>query len=356
MSAGTQNALADSDEKSMAEVGAMDWHIRLMSGSASRREVAQFERWLGESPANAKAYARLVDIWDEMELLSDASVVREGLTVPAHEESSTQVAFMRSPLSAISAMAAAVCAVVVVTISVQYPYSDDDIYRTAVGQREVVELPDGSIIMLNTASAVDVDFADDGRRVTLLDGQASFKVAKDAERPFIVFAGEGSIRALGTEFDVYKSPDGVRVTLIEGRVRVASAEASGDLSASPLSGVVDHGPPPLTQVDLSPGEQAAIASIGAVSAVEEVDVERIVAWREGKVNFRNTPLVEAIAEMNRYSEVQIRLADGGELDDLRVSGVFRVNNSDHFVNALESLFGIEAKREARGGVRLVKPA
>ena len=190
----------------------------------------------------------------------------------------------------------------------------------------------------------------------LLDGQASFKVAKDAERPFIVFAGEGSIRALGTEFDVYKSPDGVRVTLIEGRVRVASVETSGDVSAPPLSDVADHGAPPLTQIDLSPGEQAAIASIGAVSAVEEVDVERIVAWREGKVSFRNTPLVEAIAEMNRYSEVQIRLAGGGELDDLRVSGVFRVNNSDHFVNALESLFGIEAKREARGGVRLVKPA
>ena len=362
MSVSSKSAIADSDEKSLAEAGAMDWHVRLMSGDVSRREVAQFERWLGESPANAEAYAQLADIWDGMGPLVSAPLVRESLSAQVNEGDNACDALyavltsLRSSLRALPAMAAVLFVAVAATVAVQYQYAEESVYRTEVGQREVVELTDGSTVMLNTASAVDVDFTTDERRVTLLDGQASFKVAKDAKRPFIVFAGEGLVRALGTEFDVYKSAEGVRVTLIEGRVRVASIASSTSVAVVPVSIVAGDAPAALTQVDLSPGEQAAIAPIGAVSAVEEVDIERVVAWREGKVSFRNTLLADAVAEMNRYSDAQIVLADDGELKKLRISGIFRVNNSDHFVNALESLFELEVRRGSRGEVILASAA
>lgn len=359
MSAGEENGFAESGDPEAAEASAIEWHVKIMSGVMSRREMATFERWLRQEPANADAYARLVDIWDGMEPLGDTALVSEGLkpqvtarTMHGGGALGAASSLFRGVFSAVPTMAAALCAVVVGGVAVDYRAVDQNLYRTAIGERELIELADGSTIMLNTGSTVDVDYAGAQRLVTLLDGQASFKVAKDATRPFIVYAGEGSVRALGTEFDVYKSSEGVKVTLIEGRVRVASVEAISDALATPVASDV---PPVLTQVELSPGEQAAIVPVGIVPAVEPVDIDRVTAWREGKVSFRNTPLAEAVAEMNRYSSEPITLGNDA-LANLRVSGVFRVSNSDHFVNALESLFEIEALRDADGSVVLDKSA
>lgn len=349
----------DNGDVEAAEAAAIEWHVKVMSGAMPRSEMATFETWLRSNPANAAAYARLVEIWDGMEPLGDTALVREGLK-PLGDDgrrgygealSGGVSAFFQRFSGALPTAAAALCVLVAGVVGVQYQAMDEDLYRTAIGEQELIELSDGSTIMLNTASTVDVDYAEGERRITLLEGQASFKVAKDADRPFIVYAGEGSVRALGTEFDVYKSSEGVRVTLIEGRVRVASIEApSSMLEAAAVGGAS----PMLTQIELSPGEQAAIAPVGIVPVEEPVDVERVTAWREGKVSFRNTPLAEAVAEMNRYSVAPITLGDGA-LADLRVSGVFRVSNSDHFVNALESLFDITAHRSA-AGVVLEEPA
>lgn len=351
MTVDTETQYAEDSDDAAAKSAAIDWHVKLMSGDMSRADMAAFEDWLRESPLNAEAYANLADLWDGMEPLADAAVVREGLRPQEGACAARQgglVAILRGALGAAPTAAGMTCALVVGVAATQYSAVDESLYRTAVGEREVIELADGSTITLNTASTVDIDYLPDERRITLTSGQANFKVATDVRRPFIVHAGEGSVRALGTEFDVYKSSGGVRVTLIEGRVRVASLASPED---APAIAPRERAP---STVDLAAGEQVEIAALGGgVAAAEPVDVERVTAWREGKVSFRNTPLADAVAEMNRYSAAQITLADRA-LDDLRVSGVFRVSNSDHFVNALESVFGVEARRSADGGVVLDK--
>lgn len=355
MTVDTQTQYAGDGDFAAAEAAAVDWHVRMVSGEMSRADMAAFEDWLRASSLNAEAYAHLADIWDGMAPLADAAVVREGLRPQGETPPARQgglVAVLWGALGAAPTAAGMACALVVGVAATQYSAVDESLYRTAVGEREVIELADGSTVTLNTASAVDIDYLPNERRITLKAGQANFKVATDARRPFIVHAGEGSVRALGTEFDVYKSSDSVRVTLIEGRVRVASLASAEDAPAAPTR---EHEQVPFT-VDLDAGEQAEIAAVGGVvAAAEPVDIERVTAWREGKVSFRNTPLAEAVAEMNRYSAAQITLADGA-LDDLRVSGVFRVSNSDHFVNALESLFDVEARRSVDGGVVLDNPS
>ena len=352
MTVDTETQYAEDSDDAAAKSAAVDWHVKLVSGDMSRADMAAFEDWLRASPLNAEAYAHLAELWDGMEPLADAAVVREGLRPQVEAQATRQgglVAVLRGALGAVPTAAGITCALVVGVAATQYSAVDESLYRTAVGEREVIELADGSTVTLNTASAVDINYLPNERRITLTAGQANFKVATDARRPFIVHAGEGSVRALGTEFDVYKSSQGVRVTLIEGRVRVA---ALAGLEDAPAAAPREHAQARST-VDLTAGEQAEIGAVGGVVAAEPVDIERVTAWREGKVSFRNTPLAEAVAEMNRYSAAQITLADKA-LDDLRVSGVFRVSNSDHFVNALESVFGVEARRSADGGVVLDK--
>lgn len=354
MTVDTETQYTEDSDRAAADTAAVDWHVRMVSGAMTRADMAAFEDWLRASPLNAEAYAHLADLWDGMAPLADAAVVREGLRPQAAARAPRRgglVAVLRGALGAAPTAAGMICALVVGVAATQYSAVDESLYRTAIGEREVIELADGSTVTLNTASAVDIDYLPDERRITLTAGQANFKVAADARRPFIVHAGEGSVRALGTEFDVYKSSEGVRVTLIEGRVRVASLVFPERVpAAAPRAKTLTP-----SAVDLIAGEQAEIAAAGGVvAAAEPVDIERVTAWREGKVSFRNTPLAEAVAEMNRYSAAQITLADRA-LDDLRVSGVFRVSNSDHFVNALESLFDVEARRSVDGGVVLERP-
>src|SRR5690606_15701139 len=93
-------------------------------------------------------------------------------------------------------------------------------YSTGIGQRSTVTLQDGSIVELNAQTRIKVAFGAERRSVQLLDGQAIFRVAKDASRPFVVHAGDREIIALGTAFDVRLDPSAMRVTLLEGKVAV----------------------------------------------------------------------------------------------------------------------------------------
>lgn len=351
---------AEGDSEQYAGMTAVDWHVRIMSGEMPTRDIAAFEGWLRQSPDNAQAYARLADLWDGMAPLADTDLVRAALqTTPTEQPGvnrrrrafALSLPRFSSAAVAVSALAIFIGSMAVITI--QFPRGGE-VYRTAVGEQKLIELADGSTIMLNTASAVAVGFSENERLVTLVNGQANFKVAKDAARPFIVSTGEGTVRAIGTEFDIFKSSDRMTVTLIEGKVEVASAL---NLQLAPPANAADSAERPsiVARTELVAGEQVAIVGAGDLSPVVEVDVGQVGAWREGKVSFRDTPLVEAIEEMNRYSDKKITLADPA-LADLRVSGVFRVQNSGHFVRAIEALFNLEAQAGPRGGVVLEQAA
>jgi transmembrane sensor len=335
---------------------AINWYSQFVSGAMSPTDVAALERWLQEDPAHAEAYARLAAIWDEMEPLEKSDTVRAGL----REARSLEVGGASHALGRLlprrwfaAPVALTVFAVFsLVAVMQMLRMNGDDDYRTAVGEQRVIELADGSVITLNTATAVEVDYASEERRIKLLNGQASFDVAHDAERPFIVYAGDGRVRAIGTEFDVYKSSNAVTVTLIEGTVEVASLAHRSFIERA----VAQIAPSEtlLARAELTTGEQVEIVSQGALSPVAEVEVDRVTAWRDGKVNFRDTPLAEAVTEMNRYSPTKIAIADGA-LNELRISGVFRTGNSDRFVNALEDFFDVRVERRAGGDVVLLPP-
>lgn len=358
MHAQTDIETTNNNDGQTPDAAAVDWHSKFVSGAMSHADVAKLERWLRQSPANADAYARIAALWDGMEPLANSETVRAGLieaqSLKAGGAKHSLGRFFSKPRRLFAAPAAiTLVAAVSIVIALQVLRFGTEDYRTAFGEQRLVELADGSTIMLNTATAVDVEYSTTERRITLVDGQASFDVAHDAAgRPFVVYAGEGRVRAVGTEFDVYKSSDAVTVTLIEGKVEVDSL---ADRSVIEQSMVEDELSEPIfARAALSPGEQVEIASRGALSPVFEVDVGRIVAWQDGKVNFRDTPLAEAVAEINRYSADKITIADS-DLNELRISGVFRIGNSDRFVNALEGFFGVRVERRPRGDIVLSAP-
>jgi transmembrane sensor len=195
-------------------------------------------------------------------------------------------------------------------------------YATKTGDRLTVALDDGSQITLNTDTRLDVGFSRKVRTVRLSRGQALFEVAKDPSRPFMVENENHRFVAVGTVFDVHIETDQVKVTMLEGTVRAESLQ-----------------PGRAVRTIVTAGEQL-IANSRAEDRIRRVDSERETSWRRGQVIFDNTPLGEALDELNRYSTRHIELADP-KLTDLRLSGTFATGATSAFVEAITAYFPIQ---------------
>ena len=212
------------------------------------------------------------------------------------------------------------------------PASDTNrmVFHTGIGQQATATLQDGSTVTLNTNSTLEVDYSRLRRDVRLVAGQVLFKVVHNASRPFIVTAGNHQVIDVGTEFEVQLDGEKVSVALLEGRVRVEPLAAPAHGRDTPTQPIAI----------LAPGEQLVAGVAGDVE-VKPADVEQLVSWKSGRIRFDDTPLADAIAEMNRYNHTPIVLADSG-LSDIRISGSFRVGQSWPFAEAIGEAFSLKA--------------
>ncbi|WP_224920479.1 FecR family protein [Sphingomonas sp. R647] len=203
-------------------------------------------------------------------------------------------------------------------------------YATAVGEQKVAVLEDGSRIALNTNSRVDIEFTPGTRTIRLDHGEAMFEVAHNAARPFIVTAGDKQVRALGTVFLVRREGDLVTVTLIDGKVSVTEL--------SPRTGTAAK-----ASAILAPGERFT-ASGARQPVIDTESAEVATAWRRGQAIFRDTPMVEAVAELNRYGGAKLEVTDP-RLAALPISGVFATNETRDFAEAMAALHGLHVRKE-----------
>lgn len=194
---------------------------------------------------------------------------------------------------------------------------------TLVGERRAVTLADGTRLDMDSATRVEVAFNDKARRLRVVSGQVYIQVARDAARPFAVDARDQTIIDRGTEFNVRVMPGMMSVTLAEGSVAVGA-----------------HGGP--SEHELKPGERLMLRD-GRAPMLQTVDVSSVLAWREGFVEFSDTPLSDAVAEMNRHGGPQIVIADPG-LGVLRVSGRFKLGEPERFLRTVSMLLPVRAVR------------
>lgn len=314
-----------------ADREAADWLARLGARPVSADTLAEFQAWR-TAPENVAAYRRAEAIWRRSgELSNDAEItalVQATLARPRprRKKGVGRGAAIGGGLAVIGAVALAFG---------YHAWSSRMVYATPIGELRTVSLADGSTVRLDTASRVRVRLSDDRRVVILESGQALFEVAHDATRPFVVEAGTTEVQALGTVFDVRREgPGGVRVTLVEGAVEVR-----------------ERAPEARQTHRLSAGQQWKRASGSTRPAA--VDVAVATSWAEGRLRFRNTPLREAVAEVNRYLEDKIVL-DAGAAEAVGVNGTFAIGDRNAFVSAASDLFGLQAREASDGSLHLSK--
>ena len=208
-------------------------------------------------------------------------------------------------------------------------------------------LPDGSVAELRDGAEIAVEFTDAQRRVVLRRGEAYFKVAKNPARPFVVAAGGVEVRAVGTAFSVDFGTSAVDVVVTEGKVAVALAPR-GAVAAD----TARPNPEPLL---IGAGHAATVATSSHPAEpdrrpVTDADLQSRLAWRSPRLEFSGTPLIEAVALLNRHNRVQFTIEDPA-LARTRVSGIFGALNTDAFVRLLESSFDVQSER--RGADEIV---
>ncbi|HYG27668.1 MAG TPA: FecR domain-containing protein [Caulobacteraceae bacterium] len=316
---------------------AVAWFTR-QRGGLTPEETRELDAWLEADPAHLEAFEAVARAWARLEL------PREAPEMLALRARALEVVPERRR---VWRMAAGIAAAVALGGGLygwdtlrfrEYP---DQTFRTEVGQRSTVTLPDGSVVTLNTDTVLRTR-SDGERRLLYLDrGQAYFKVARDPRHPFEVHAAGRTVTALGTAFDVRVEPGKFAVTLVEGKVRVETPSPKPAIAAA--SAVQD--------VELVAGNQFTALDETRWS-VGRADTERETAWRTGWLTFQNQPLGEVVAEFARYSEREIVLDPA--LAQRPITGRFKAGDVDAFVEALAAydVARLETDREV---VRLTRP-
>ena len=211
-------------------------------------------------------------------------------------------------------------------------------FSTAKGETKVVALKDGSVVTLNTASEILVNYSDDLRSVELIHGEALFDVAKNKARPFVVGAGDTSVRVVGTSFTVrHFDAAPVQVLVREGIVEVFKPTAGVKpvrISANTLA--------------VAPPDNADIAA----RTVPMAQVQRAMAWREGQIAFEGETLAQAAVEFSRYSDTRI-IIDDPALAREEIAGLFKATDPVLFAQKIAISFNAHA-RIGEGEVRLTR--
>lgn len=352
------------------EQEAVEWLVKLDGDTEPTAEVLQaLKEWMARSPAHAKEIRSLNEFTSELLVLTELNIPlvkplpKESLT---QQESSTTSAIFAGKSWAI---AASIVGLVLLLQQMLFPtwFSGDQFddsngyYASAIGKHTSIPLQDGSVVVLNTNSRIKVEYTEEFRNIYLIQGEAHFDVAKNKNRPFRVHAGKGRVEAVGTAFTVYLRKQDVEVLVTEGKVELAElntaiepvSTSSGSSSISqneskepelyiaiPVEqfGRLEAGEGAILYVSQRSDAKSELPSV-KVEVMEDKQRKRRDTWREGFVLFTGDTLEDVIAEISRYSPVEIEIIDPA-LKKVRIGGQFKIGDLEGLFDTLEFSFGL----------------
>jgi transmembrane sensor len=288
-------------------------------GWTAEREAA-LQDWLAASTAHRVAYLRLHQAWQRADRLGACRPLPEAAARPA---AGAWRPSRHAPAAAWAARAAGV-AVLGLALAGLWSLTRDE---SAKGERATMSMADGSRLTLNTATRLRTALTASSRTVWLDEGEAHFEVARDARRPFVVQAGEQRVTVLGTRFSVRREGQRLRVSVLEGRVRVQPER-------NQRGAVLNGGDLALVEPD-----HVIVARRTARQLQDEL------AWLDGKLVFDQATLGEVAQEFNRYNRRPLVIEDEA-VAGIRVGGAFDVHNVEGFARLLHNGFGLEVSVQA----------
>ncbi len=300
------------------EAQAALWLERRHFGRWDEDAKTTFDSWLSESTAHLLAYWRLDAIWNRTERLIalrpiERTAVRE-----------------KRGWSAILRVAAAFVVVAAATSAGTFYLANPRVetYATAIGERKILTLPDGSKIELNTNTVLRL--AKGGARKAWLDrGEAYFQIKHNPVTPFAVVAAGHRVTDLGTAFTVRTEKDRLEISLLEGRARLETTD----------SHIQEH------SATLIPGD-VLIATPSSLSLTRHSErrLNEALGWRRGVLVFDHTTLADAVAEFNRYNRAKLVVADTVAAQRT-IGATFPVHDVELFARVAQQVLGLKVEHQ-----------
>ncbi|MGH7968664.1 MAG: FecR family protein, partial [Limisphaerales bacterium] len=302
------------------------WHARL-EDRADIQNSAQFRSWLTHED-NRAAWKRVAGVLHLLDRQREAPELREfraAAWLRAHSTGSSTPKMFRFFVTG----AAAVATIIIISTFVFWPAPKPIVYRTAVGQKQVIILADQSRVILDSSSSIIVTkYSRKSRALTLTKGRAHFDVVHDPNRPFSVQVGNERVVDIGTSFNVEKLNTKILVTLTQGSVKVEADRGEGEGYTQEFL--------------LAVGQELTVNRHGD-PAITRIDPDAANAWQRGQIVFNDESLAEAAERVNRYLATPLKIDP--EIADTKISGVFNVRQLDAFVGAVTSSFPVQSKFE-----------
>jgi transmembrane sensor len=297
---------------------ASEWWLRLQHDSTPEQE-GEWLAWSQADPANLDAFDRVEAMALELRCLSSAQrgeLAREFCGAGQGEKMS-----FRWPLTIAATLVIAIAAVFYFKSS-----SSEATYATERALHQEVTLSDGSLLTVGASSVVSVHMRSTERHIRLRNGEAYFRVEKDAARPFIVEAGDVIVTALGTAFDVRRTGKNVAVSVTEGRVRITRSGGAA--------------------VEVNAGERVSYEPESQRFNMSAITPERATAWRDRRLEFVNEPLDVVVANLNRYANQSVTIADSAA-GGLTFTGTVLPDSLPAWLNALPSVLPVQVGRRGK---------
>jgi len=311
---------------------AVAWAQRLLSGEATSEDADELRRWRARSPAHAAALAEASRVWGDIGAAAGRLYHREEISAFLKAQSRRAMG-RRAVLGGTIAAAAACYAMIRPPLGMWPSLAElEGDYRTARGEQRRITLPDQVSVKLNTQTSIALG-AGEGAvdRVELINGEAAFATSPAGERALVVLAAGVTTTARNARFDIRYLAEAstVRVTCLEGQVRIAWDDDARELER---------------------GQQLYCNSHG-FGTITVIDPEVEAAWQRGIVIFHATPLEKVVEEINRYRPGRIILINPA-LAQKPVSGRFRIDQLNEILARLEEAFGARV-RLLPGGIALL---
>lgn len=328
---------------------AAKWCRLIAERSLDDAEAEEFQAWYDADPSHRASFERATFMWRALDTRNPSASLLAMRTAalsklagqndqPVTEDDPIPAWWQRRAFwrGGVGALAASIIAAISFIALQPSPPSKAVEYATALGERRVVMLGDGSRLSMDAASNVSVEYSDDKRELVLKSGRAKFDVAKNPLKPFTVAAGDKLIVATGTSFSVEILNGEVNVVLFEGHVAVLN-RATKRPAVVPANGRLDA-----ADALMKPGQELTLPANG-IAKLESVDTALARSWEAGQLSFEAEPLSQAIERINRYSPTKFSVGDAAAAN-VRISGVFNSDDIDGFVANMAIAFPVRAVR------------
>ena len=323
----------DNDRKARVFDEAMAWAVRVQSPEATADDWSALTDWLEASEDHLAAYDQAEALLTRIE--TEAPAINQALISPGAKvlefrplHNTHHAARPANDRGMRSAIAAAAACLILIPAAWNTAQGSETVYRTGIGETRNLVLSDGSRIAMDAGSELKIQLGWFRRRVTMGQAQASFDVAKDSKKPFIISVGDQQVRVVGTAFNIRHFEDQTTVTVRRGIVEVSQPRAVAAPIARLLVG---------DQLSHTEGQ------IGSQSA--KVDTSAAYAWTQGQMICIDRPLAAIVADINRRYPMPITVSPSAER--LKFSGVLELGDQDTVVERLAQYLSLPHRRTNR---------